>query len=131
MLNPAVDWNKQKCELLAAAKGAPYLTPEVLADMLIVHDQHKQEQDSPGISINGARYGNASTCATVFGTPHPTMKVWLKNLEASGLIEPLRGIPDPNPKTGKQGRSDALYNFTEVDKAMRQAGKKFTAPIGS
>ena len=130
MLNPAVDWNKQKCELLAAAKGAPILTPEAFADMLIVYDQQKQVLHSPGISINGARYGNTTACATLFGTPHPTMKIWLKNLEANGLIEPLRGIPDPNPKTGKQGRGDALYNFSEVDKALRQAGKRFHSPLG-
>lgn len=130
MLNPAIDWNKQKCELLAAAKGAPYLTPEALADMLIVYAQQKQVQDSPGISINGARYGNAADCATLFHVAAPTMKVYLRNFEERGMIEALRGIPDPNPKTGKQGRADALYNFSEVDKVMRENGKKFTSPIG-
>lgn len=128
MMNSNINWTKNRCELLAAAKGSPYLTPEVLADMLTVYDQQRQEQDSPGISINGARYGNCADCATLFHVKHATMKAWTKNLVRAGLLEPLHGIPDTNPTTGKQGRSDALYNFTELDKAMREAGKKFCSP---
>lgn len=131
MINPYIDWNKRKNELLAVAKGSPYVTPEVLADMLTVHDQQRQEQDSPGISINGARYGDIAACATLFNTKYNTMKIWIKNFVREGLLEPLHGIPDPNPITGKQGISDALYNFSELDKAMRKAGKKFRAPYRS
>ncbi len=68
---------------------------------------------TPGSGIQV--YGLASEYAKRVGRSLNTIKDWLRNLEAKGMIHPIEGAPG---KLGAVG--DALYNFVEVDNALRE-----------
>lgn len=67
---------------------------------------------SPG-SV-GQEYGLVSEYAKRIGRNTNTVKDWVRNLEAKGMIHPIQGAPS---RPGAKG--DTLYNFAEVDIALR------------
>lgn len=68
---------------------------------------------TPGTGIQV--YGLASEYAKRVGRSLNTIKDWLRNLEYKGMIHPIEGAPS---KPGAVG--DTLYNFIEVDNALRE-----------
>lgn len=66
-------------------------------------------------NTGGQQYGSATELATRYGRSANTVKVWLRNLEKEGAINPIQGAPD---REGAKG--DTLYCFTEVDEALRE-----------
>lgn len=72
---------------------------------------------APG--AGGQQFGLASEYAKRVGRSLNTVKDWLRNLESKGMIHPLQGAP------GKPGAvGDTLYNFVEVDAALREIRKQ-------
>ena len=67
----------------------------------------------------GQEYGLASEYAKRIGRSLNTVKDWLRNLEAKDMIHPIQGAPS---KPGAVG--DTLYNFAEVDAALREVRKQ-------
>lgn len=59
-------------------------------------------------------YGLASEYAKRVGRSLNTVKDWLRQLEAMGMNQPIEGAPS---RPGAVG--DTLYNFAEVDNALR------------
>ena len=59
-------------------------------------------------------YGLASEYAKRVGRSLNTVKDWLRQLETMGMIHPIEGAPS---RPGAVG--DTLYNFAEVDNALR------------
>lgn len=73
----------------------------------------------PRLATGGQEYGLASEYAKRVGRSLNTVKDWLRNLEAKGMIHPIQGAPS---KPGAVG--DTLYNFAEVDAALREVRKQ-------
>lgn len=65
-------------------------------------------------NTGGQQFGNATEVATRYGRSVNTVKVWLRNLERSGVINPIQGAPE---REGAKG--DTLYSFAEVDSALQ------------
>lgn len=72
---------------------------------------------TPGTGVQV--YGLASEYAKRTGRSLNTIKERLRNLEAKGMIHPIEGAPS---KPGAVG--DTLYNFIEIDNALREVRKK-------
>ena len=72
---------------------------------------------APG--AGGQSFGLASEYAKRIGRSLNTVKDWLRNLESKGMIHPMEGAPS---KPGAIG--DTLYNFVEVDNALREVRKQ-------
>lgn len=72
---------------------------------------------TPGAGVQV--YGLASEYARRTGLSLNTRKDWLRSLEAKGMIHPIEGAPS---KPGAIG--DTLYNFIEVDNALRAVRKQ-------
>ena len=73
----------------------------------------------PRLATGGQEYGLASEYAKRIGRSLNTVKDWLRNLEAKDMIHPIQGAPS---KPGAVG--DTLYNFAEVDAALREVRKQ-------
>ena len=63
-------------------------------------------------------YGSVTQLATRYGKSVNTLKVWARQLEAEGLINPLEGAPE---REGARG--DTIYSFEEFDAALRERRK--------
>lgn len=110
----------QKALIIAAgdAINSPVLTTEAYirmqtcfwANLVAMLDAWRYTPGS-GVQV----YGLAIEYARRVGRSLNTIKDWLRNLEAKGMIHPIEGSPS---RPGAIG--DTLYNFVEVDNALRE-----------
>ena len=106
--------------LIAAGDAAtsPVLTTEAYIKMQTCFwanlvDMLDAWRHTPGSGVQV--YGLASEYAKRVGRSLNTIKDWLRQLEAMGMIHPIEGAPS---RPGAVG--DTLYNFVEVDNALRE-----------
>ena len=105
--------------VIAADDGvtSPVLTTDAYIRMQNLVAMIDAWRHTPGTGVQV--YGLASEYAKRAGRSLNTIKEWLRNLEAKGMIHPIEGAPS---KPGAVG--DTLYNFIEVDNALREVRKK-------
>lgn len=122
MENSTIDIDGTKAAFLRAAGGetsSPVVTPNGLADFGVAFLSNLMAAIKPRLATGGQEYGLASEYAKRIGRSLNTVKDWLRNLEAKDMIHPIQGAPS---KPGAVG--DTLYNFAEVDAALREVRKQ-------
>ena len=122
MYKEIIDIDGTKAAFLRAAGGessSPVVTPKGLADFGVAFLSNLMAMIKPRLATGGQEYGLASEYAKRVGRSLNTVKDWLRNLEAKGMIHPIQGAPS---KPGAVG--DTLYNFAEVDSALREVRKQ-------
>lgn len=122
MIDYIIDIDGTKAAFLRAAGGetsSPVVTPNGLADFGVAFLSNLMAAIKPRLATGGQEYGLASEYAKRIGRSLNTVKDWLRNLEAKGMIHPIQGAPS---KPGAVG--DTLYNFAEVDAALREIRKQ-------
>lgn len=120
--NSIIDIDGTKAAFLRAAGGetsSPVVTPNGLADFGVTFLSNLMAMLKPRLATGGQEYGLASEYAKRIGRSLNTVKDWLRNLEAKDMIHPIQGAPS---KPGAVG--DTLYNFAEVDAALREVRKQ-------